>query len=160
MVSAALLEDIAAEIGFTATVRLSAAYSRRNIYVPATITPAHPLAALLGNDAAARLSKAFGNEILYVAGLDDFDRWRMVRAAAEMAARGIPRAEIARALMVSVPHCRKLLEEAALIGAIKGAHAATTAAGEQQMHLLEEQPAQGKAPTAAKRSKTALARAG
>ncbi len=42
------LDDIAAVIGFTATVRLAAHYGDRDVFVPESVSELHPIAKLIG----------------------------------------------------------------------------------------------------------------
>lgn len=131
----AVLEDIAAKIGFSATVRLAAVHGRSNIYIPARISAAHPLARLLGLEIAQTLSKEFGNEILYVGDISDFERWRMVRSAAAMFKRGMSIEDITSALMISKPTCRKLLKEADAINLVQQHAASQQREGDPQQKL-------------------------
>jgi hypothetical protein len=59
-----ILEDISAEIGFTATSALAAWFGGLNLYIPAEIKPGHPIAAVIGITAFRRLVQNFGTEIL------------------------------------------------------------------------------------------------
>lgn len=61
------LDDIAAVIGFSATLRLSAWFGNgNNLYVPDTVEDGQVLVRLLGRSAAERLTEAFGREHLAV----------------------------------------------------------------------------------------------
>ena len=61
------LDDIAAVIGFSATLRLSAWFGNgNNLYVPDTVEDGQVLVRLLGRSAAERLTQAFGREHLAV----------------------------------------------------------------------------------------------
>lgn len=61
------LDDIAAVIGFSATLRLSAWFGNgNNLYVPDTVEDGQVLVRLLGRSVAERLTEAFGREHLAV----------------------------------------------------------------------------------------------
>ena len=61
------LDDIAAVIGFSATLRLSAWFGNgNNLYVPDTVEDGQVLVRLIGRSAAERLTQAFGREHLAV----------------------------------------------------------------------------------------------
>ena len=112
-----VLEDIAAEIGFGATVRLAAVYGGTTIRVPGKCADGHPLVKLLGHTCVARLAEMFPSpETLDVPKLVEFDRWRKVKAASSMAARGIRKSEIADMLVISQKHVGNLLKMSAESG--------------------------------------------
>ena len=56
------LDDLANIIGFSATVRLSAFFGGKNLYIPASISPGQVIVTLIGEPAARRLSDEFGRE--------------------------------------------------------------------------------------------------
>lgn len=61
------LDDIAAVIGFSATLRLSAWFGNgNNLYVPDTVEDGQVLVRLIGRSAAERLTQAFGREHIAV----------------------------------------------------------------------------------------------
>jgi hypothetical protein len=70
------LEDVAAEIGYTATSRLVAWFGGANLYVPATATEDHAVARLIGLPAFRRLVSEYGGTTLSVPGghLEEMDR--------------------------------------------------------------------------------------
>jgi hypothetical protein len=59
-----LLDDIAAEIGYTATAVLSMWFGRKRITVPRTPIPGHPLSVLVGDSAFRRLVGTFGGQTI------------------------------------------------------------------------------------------------
>lgn len=68
------LDDIAAVIGFSATLRLSAWFGNgNNLYVPDTVEDGQVLVRLLGRSAAERLTQAFGREHLAVPRLASYE---------------------------------------------------------------------------------------
>jgi hypothetical protein len=60
------IDDVAAIIGFSATVRLIQWYGGRNIYIPSEASAGHPLAALMGESALRALCGEFGDQTLWV----------------------------------------------------------------------------------------------
>lgn len=54
-----VLEDIAAEIGYTATNALVDWFGGGNLYIPATAYPDHPIAQIIGFSAMRRLVKLY-----------------------------------------------------------------------------------------------------
>ncbi len=67
------LEDVAAEIGYTATSRLVAWFGGANLYVPATATEDHAVARLIGFPAFRRLVAEYGGTTLSC-GVDRVER--------------------------------------------------------------------------------------
>ena len=67
------LDDLAAIIGFTATVRFSMWFGsrshRHNTYIPTTVSETHAIAMLIGAPAMRRLVDEFGGEHLSVPSL-------------------------------------------------------------------------------------------
>lgn len=61
-----ILEDISAEIGFTATSTLVGWFGGRKLYVPLLADPMHPLAILLGYPNFVRFVAGFGGDNLFV----------------------------------------------------------------------------------------------
>lgn len=66
-----VLDDISAEIGFTATSTLAAWFGGSNLYVPGKADPEHAVAKMIGFSAFRRLVECFGSETLW---LPDDDR--------------------------------------------------------------------------------------
>ncbi len=66
------LDDLAAIIGFTATLRLAVWFGDRkaNLYVPDKVTDGQLLVGLIGESAARRLSDEFGRQHINVPGLN------------------------------------------------------------------------------------------
>lgn len=86
-----VLDDIATEIGFSATLRLAAWYGNSsgvNLYVPPTAEAGQALVNLIGMSAAQRLAAAFGGEHLAIPLLTAYeDELRRRRIARLLAAR-------------------------------------------------------------------------
>ncbi|WP_042886310.1 hypothetical protein [Cupriavidus necator] len=90
-----VLEDVSAEIGYTATSLLVAWFGGANVYIPATADKSHPVARLIGHAAFRRLVAAYGSETLWIPGghLEAMDR--RDRLIAERLAHGAGTREIA-----------------------------------------------------------------
>lgn len=90
-----VLEDVSAEIGYTATSLLVAWFGGANLYVPAAADESHPVSRLIGYAAFRRLVTAYGSETLWIPGghLEAMDR--RDRLIAERLARGAAIREIA-----------------------------------------------------------------
>lgn len=58
-----ILEDIAADIGFTATNSLIDWFGGGNLYIPAVATPDHPIAQVIGFSAMRRLVQMFEGRV-------------------------------------------------------------------------------------------------
>lgn len=76
------LDDVAAEIGYTATRILSAWYAGRSVYVPQTARADHPLALLIGLPALRALVRAYPSERIAVPPEAEDDRFRRDRRIA------------------------------------------------------------------------------
>lgn len=74
---------------------------RRCLYVPKTITPAHPLVAIIGWEAAQKLVRAFTGMILQPGHCENLKLDHRDRRIREMRSQNIPVAEIALAMGIS-----------------------------------------------------------
>lgn len=83
------LEDIGAELGFTATTALVAWFGGANLHVPETVSELHPIARVIGVKPFERLVASWGSESLWIpeAGATD-ERDRRDRRIAEMVLAG------------------------------------------------------------------------
>ncbi|CAG2126881.1 hypothetical protein LMG31506_00219 [Cupriavidus yeoncheonensis] len=90
-----VLEDVSAEIGYTATSLLVAWFGGANLYIPATADKSHPVARLIGHAAFRHLVAAYGSETLWIprGHLEAIDR--RDRLIAERLALGAGTREIA-----------------------------------------------------------------
>lgn len=115
-----ILDDIAAEIGFTATCVLSAMYGGKPLYIPKEADPHHPLANLIGYPAFRALvtSPFGGTDIRFMpknTAYRRFDRWRAVQ---DMLLEGHSADLIAANLNITargVQHIRRTLEQARIL---------------------------------------------
>jgi hypothetical protein len=60
------IDDVAAIIGFSATVRLIQWFGGSNLYVPSEAVTGHPLAALMGESALRALCLEFGDQTIWI----------------------------------------------------------------------------------------------
>jgi len=77
-----ILDDISAEIGYTATTVLSAWFGGTLIRVPLNVIPNHPIGHLIGQSAFGRLVGVFGDQDIFIpknALSARYARWRQVR---------------------------------------------------------------------------------
>ena len=111
-----ILEDVCAEIGFTATMMLCAIHGGKSLYVPAAVTSEHPLAKLLGKSAFKALTLGFGGETMAVPRGEEFERWRRVRQVSELLSKGFTTRDVARALMLTPHQVRNLKSDAEDLG--------------------------------------------
>ena len=110
------LDDLAAIIGFTATVRLSSWFGGRNLYVPKTVEPEGVLAALVGMAAAKRLSNEFGYEHLAVPSLATALRESRYAKMCEMMNNGRSMGEVALAMEMGIRRVQQLRVEFETLG--------------------------------------------
>ncbi|QRQ86264.1 hypothetical protein [Cupriavidus oxalaticus] len=91
-----VLEDVSAEIGYTATSLLVAWFGGANLYVPAAADENHPVSRLIGLPAFRRLVAAYGSETLAIpeGHLEEIDRRN--RLIAQLIAKGKGSKEIAQ----------------------------------------------------------------
>lgn len=117
-----ILDDICADIGYTATTVLVAWYGGTVLYVPRIPHPEHPLSKLLGKSAFSRLVRAVGDErdIFIPKNVISarYERWRDIR---NLSVAGKTPSEIAEKVSMSVEQvnniCRTLAEHGLLPGA-------------------------------------------
>lgn len=112
------MKEIADVIGVDAALRLVAnsprIYSpchpsgRVVLYVPRSMRPDHPLVALLGWDAAHKLARAFGGEILRPADCVNLSRAERDAAIRRMVAEGIPAVKIAEHFSLTPQQVRNI----------------------------------------------------
>lgn len=119
-----LLDDIAAEIGYTATSVLAAWYGGRHLYVTTDPQKADQIAALIGRSAFERLVASFGGEVLAIPRnvlSSRYERWRTVF---DMLTEGKSTREICDATGFSLPqihNIRRTLEANGVMPTIFGA---------------------------------------
>ena len=89
------LDDIAAEIGFTATMTLVAWYGGTHLYVPEKVSEKHAIAKTVGLRLAERLVAAHGGGMLFVPDAVSYDRTRRDRMVVEGVGRGMGTKQLA-----------------------------------------------------------------
>ena len=113
-----MLDDIAAEIGFTATMTLVAWYGGMHLYVPEKISEQHAIARAVGLRHAERLAAAHGGGMLFVPGAVSFDRARRDRMVADGVRRGMGTKQLASLTGLTerrVQQIRQRLEDEGLL---------------------------------------------
>lgn len=110
------LEDVCAEIGFTATMRLVALRPGETIYVPVEYAPGHDLARMIGESRMARLVAAYGGEKFDVPTLSDFDNMRLLPGLARRISAGESVRAIAAVFGLTDRHVRRLRTQAEDLG--------------------------------------------
>lgn len=117
-----LLDDLCAEIGYTATTVICAWYGRESLYVPTRATADHHLHRLIGNSAFERLVKAFGGaQIRCVPKNALYVRYVRRREVFNLLRAGKPMAEIVEATGLTNTHLiniRREFEEAGVLPVI------------------------------------------
>ena len=113
-----MLDDISAEIGFTATSALVAWFGGTSLYVPGEVNPEHPLAKLLGISPYKRLVANWGSEVLNLpeGRQDEIDRRNKV--IAQMLSEGLGSKAIGARTGLSerrVQQLRTMLERTGII---------------------------------------------
>jgi hypothetical protein len=103
-----VLEDVSAEIGYTATSLLVAWFGGANLYVPASADENHPVSRIIGNAAFRRLVAAYGSETLWIPGGHREAVDRRDRLIAERLAGGATAREIAAEFGISERRAQQL----------------------------------------------------
>lgn len=114
------LEDVAAVIGFTATLRLSAWFGdgTSNCYVPLVAEEGQLLVRLIGFPAANALSKEWGGDHLAVPRLRDYEDDMRKKAIGRMFEKGFGSREIAAHLRISERRVQQICRELEVAGLI------------------------------------------
>lgn len=99
-----VLEDISAEIGYTATSALVDWLGGNNLFVPATADESHPIAKIIGMPAYTRLVNAWGGEFLWIPLGYEREKDRRDRMIVVMLASGFGVREVAKIAGMSKSH--------------------------------------------------------
>ncbi|MBK6587957.1 MAG: hypothetical protein IPG22_06540 [Acidobacteria bacterium] len=113
-----LLEDIGAEIGFTATSALCGWYGGRKVYIPKTESAGHHIAKVIGLRQMAALVRAFGGTDIFVPKDWHSRRLRRDRVVRDLLRRGLSTQAIALKTNLTTAHVcniRNSLEETGLL---------------------------------------------
>lgn len=114
------IDDVCAEIGFTATIKLMRWHGGRNIYVPDKANPDHPLAQLIGMPALIALCENFGSCTMWIPTHLDEPRMETTKAIARHLAAGKSVEETAKLVCMtvrSIQRTRKSLINAGILAA-------------------------------------------
>lgn len=118
-----ILEDISAEIGYTATSAIICWFGGTTLYIPQNIEGKHVLKSIIGESAFKHFVKNYGGEILSIPIEDDrLNRMRRMRRMAGMLANGLSIKQIARmeAMTVRQVHnIRSQLEQEGIISYVR-----------------------------------------
>lgn len=114
------LDDVAALIGFSATLQLAAWYGGRtqNLYVPQEVVEGHTLAVLLGLANAQRLSREWGGQLLAIPGIEAYEDLVRKRHVGRMFEKGFGTREIASQMRVSERRVQQICRELEVAGLI------------------------------------------
>lgn len=111
------LDDVAAVIGFSATLRLAAWFGdEKSLYVPHTLTEQHALSKLIGFSAARRLSEAWGGERLALPRLRAYEDDLLRRMVGRMLERTFSYREVAVHMRISERRVQQIARELELGG--------------------------------------------
>lgn len=116
-----ILEDIGAEIGYTACAALVDWFGGGNLYVPLTVETGHPIESVIGEPAFRRLVKAWPGETLWLPLGYQREADRRDRMIAVLLASGYSTRKVALIAGMSeshVQHSRLRLERAGLMPVI------------------------------------------
>jgi len=120
-----IVEDISAEIGYTATTTLIDWLGGTSLYVPQFATEDHMIEKLIGPSAFRHLVDAFGNSILNLPIDYRRERTQRNRLIGALIAKGIGATEIAKISGISlkqIGHVRADLESAGLLPFVIGTY--------------------------------------
>lgn len=134
--SNSIADDIAAVIGFTATLRLCAWYGNpnANLYVPSRPIAGHEIEKLIGASAFKKLCQEWGNETLSIPMLQGYEEDCRNRLLRDLLLKGLSPREISRTVFIGerrVQQLRTHLEEAGMIPLVfSGKNAGGNAGGQ------------------------------
>lgn len=120
------VEDIAAAIGMSGTLRLCGVWGGEKLYIPGSSEADHPLRRLLDGTPEQTetpmvfraLVRGWGNLTISVPKLDEIDEWRTVRMVSRMLSRGMRISDVADIINKSerrVYSYRRMAEELELL---------------------------------------------
>ena len=103
-----LLEDIGAEIGYTATSALCGWYGGRDLHIPRNFAPDHKIAKVIGPQAFARLCAAFGGGNFHIPKDRAQKLIRRDRIVCDMLLRGASTSDVMSRLRISATYVWKI----------------------------------------------------
>lgn len=113
-----LLEDIGAEIGYTATSALCGWYGGRKLPIPTNAVEGHKIAKVIGQPAFSRLVAAFGGSYIFIPKDRAQKLIRRDRIVHDMFLRGASTSDVISRLRISATYALKIrrsLEVAGLL---------------------------------------------
>jgi hypothetical protein len=110
------LDDIAAEIGFSAAVALAVQRGGSNVYIPSHPTSRTVLARIVGISAATRLAACWGGEVLAVPTLRVYEVAVLRTAIGRMSTAGLPAFEIAHRVGLTERRVQQVRRELRKLG--------------------------------------------
>ena len=114
------LDDLAAVIGFTPTLKLAAWYGNtNNLYIPATVEDGQVLVRLLGRPAAQRLAEAFPGEWMAVPRMTAYEEEERRCRIGRMLERSFSCREVSKYERVSERRVQQICRELEAAGLIK-----------------------------------------
>lgn len=115
-----VLDDLAAVIGFSATLRLAAWYGDgvSNLYIPEQLSESSTLVKLIGKTAAQRLIAEWPGQHIHVPYITDYEVDVRRRAIARMLERGFGTREIAAVVRMSERRVQQICRELEIEGLI------------------------------------------
>lgn len=118
-----MVDDVAAAVGFTAALRLCAWFGGKHnsLYVPATASPEHPIALLIGMPAFQRLVEEWGSQWVALPTLEWYEEDCRNRVLRDLLAAGVKTNLISRTTNLSyrrVQQLRTHFEESGLLAMI------------------------------------------
>jgi len=113
------LDDIAAVVGFTATLRLCVWFGDvGNVYIPVAVDDGQLLVRHVGKSAATRLSQEWGGQHIAIPRLTTYERDMVRRMIAMMITRGCSTREVSHMARVSERRVQQVCRELELAGLI------------------------------------------
>lgn len=117
---ATTLDDIAAVVGFSAALRLSAWYGDiGSVYVPKDVSEEQNLSRLIGVSAATRLSAEWGGELLSVPSINAYEDDVKRRTIKRMLERGFGAREVSNYVKLSERRVQQICRELEMIGLLE-----------------------------------------
>lgn len=110
------LEDICADIGFTATMRLVALLAGEQVYVPTKATSGHAIEKMIGERPFVRMVENYGGEVIRIPAMAEFDNLRLLPGLARRIAAGESTRDISRTVGLTEQHIRRLRAQAEELG--------------------------------------------
>jgi hypothetical protein len=142
------LDDVAAIIGFSATLRLAAWYGNGNtLYVPATVSEGQMLVKLIGMSSAKRLSEEWPGELIAIPSISAYEVDLKKRQVCRMLEQKFGTREIAVFLKMSERRVSQIaaeLEESGFLTAVVGRKTTYESAEQKSPQETVQENAQAK----------------